>query len=767
MATKPSVARRPLIGQLLSRVSLAHLLLALIMLGGLLLRLLFFASSLPYGGMPLIVDEGNYVGLALPLSQGMGFVDKWVWLRPPGYPLFLASILVLTGGSLPAAAFVQVLLSVANIGVLYALTVEVFRLRSDVAPAKAQAAGLVAAGLMAVNPHVVFYSNLFMVETLYLLGFTTVVWALLRARRAWRIDGVSRQALAFMVLAGVAGGAAVLVRSLLLSFTPLLLAWFWWALPRSGNLVKRNPFALRWSGRALLPLAVFVVAMFAVILPWTVRNYARYERFLLVETTGGYQMWLYNDNISRDEINSRLMAIRNPVDREQYASAQAQHAILSDLPAFADEAARRFVEAWPVDDFSEYKTFFRNKYPAGDSTPRDVFAWLGTIFYIGLGILAIWGFAIAPGRTFKGLVLLVLLHYAVTTMITHAEFRYRMPLYPFASIYAGWAIVMLAGLRRNRMRNAERRMRNTARASRITHHSSRIANSVFRIPRSALLLATFLSLVFLLQSLSLALPGFTDAIRYERRYLSGKSRMEAGDYTGALGDFEGAAAIDKTCACLYRNIGLAHGMLGEPDAERAAYTTAIAREEHDWKARALLTDRLRAAGDPQANRPYAGTRAEFQVVQQRWAWENLAPPTVPDVDVGGVDIGYVMGFESLEREPGPQGADVTYRWSTEHGLIRLPAPDGEGNLTLRISWHSLAWPGKPDPDGQVRVSVDGREVGTLTAHAGWEEVVIPVPGADKSPLHVIELFTSTQKPPGGEARKLGVAVDSVRLERDE
>ncbi|HYO50389.1 MAG TPA: hypothetical protein VEW94_11120, partial [Chloroflexia bacterium] len=582
-------------------------------------------------------------------------------------------------------------------------------------------------------------------------GFTAVVWALLRARHVWRIDSVSRQALAFMVVAGAVGGAAVLVRSLLLSFTPLLLAWFWWVLPRSGNLAKRNPFALRWSGRALLPLAVFVVAMLTVILPWTVRNYVRYERFLLVETTGGYQMWLYNDNISRDEINGRLMAIRNPVDREQYASEQAQRAILSDLPAFANEAVHRFVEAWPVDDFSEYKTFFRNKYPAGDSTPRDIFAWLGTIFYTGLGILAIWGFALAPGRTFKGLVLLVLLHYAVTTMITHAEFRYRMPLYPFASIYAGWAMVALASLRRNRMRNA-------ADTSRFTYHVSRIKDSAF-------LLAALLSLVFLLQCLSLALPGFTDAIRYERRYLSGKSRMEAGDYAGALADFEGAAAIDKTCACLYRNIGLAHGMLGESDAERAAYTTAIAREEHDWKARALLTDRLRAAGDPQANRPYAGTRAEFQVVQQRWAWENFDPPSAPEVDVGGVDIGYVMGFESQEREPEVQGADVTYRWSTEHGFIRLPAPAGEGILTLRIRWHSLAWPGKPDPDEQVRVRVDGREVGTLTAHPGWEEVVVAVPGADKSPLHVIELFTSTQKPPGGEARRLGVAVDSVRLER--
>src|SRR5438045_1828993 len=73
-------------------------LLALIMLGGLLLRLVFFSASVPSGGAPFIRDEGNYLGLAVPLSQGQGFVDKWIWLRPPAYPAFLASVLAMSGG---------------------------------------------------------------------------------------------------------------------------------------------------------------------------------------------------------------------------------------------------------------------------------------------------------------------------------------------------------------------------------------------------------------------------------------------------------------------------------------------------------------------------------------------------------------------------------------------------------------------------------------------------------------------------------------------
>ncbi len=95
-------------------------LLAGIMLTGLLLRLVFFSASLPFGGFPLVVDEGNYFGIAGPLSEGQGFVDKWAWLRPPGYPAFLAFFLAVWR-SLPAAALAQILLSVANIGLLYAL----------------------------------------------------------------------------------------------------------------------------------------------------------------------------------------------------------------------------------------------------------------------------------------------------------------------------------------------------------------------------------------------------------------------------------------------------------------------------------------------------------------------------------------------------------------------------------------------------------------------------------------------------------------------
>ncbi|MEO6456975.1 MAG: hypothetical protein ABIO92_01680 [Chloroflexia bacterium] len=734
------------------------LLLALIMAGGLLLRLIFLTASLPSRGFPFILDEGNYVDLAVPLSQGMGFVEKWVYLRPPGYPMFLAAMLLLSDGNLSLGGIVQVILSVLNIGVMYALVVEALARYPAVPLAKRRAVGLMSAGLMALNPHVVFYANLFMVETPYMLAFSLLLWLVLRALRAWNarpLDMPSRRVMTLMALAGVVAAAAILVRSLLLSFTPLLLAWFWWVLPRPEGTVRRLFPSRRWLLTTLLPIGLYIVAMFALILPWTVRNYLHYDRFMLVDAVGGLNLWQYNDKIGRDEVVARLAAITNPVDRDRYAMQQGQRAILADPVSFAKDAAERFGDSWSVEQFGEYRVSIKNKYPGVDCFFMDMYAWLGTIFYVGLGLLTLWGFVLAPGRTLKGLFLLVLFHYVATSMATHVEFRYRFPLYPFASLYAGWILVSLFEWLRYRRRKVLPASSQAADV-RPTRNGRR---------KLALAVASLLSLLFVGQSALFALPGFANALRFERRYLEGKTLLDNGDYAGALASFEGAEQIDRGCACLYRNIGLAQGKLGNPNEERAAYATALSREADDWRTRALLSDRLRAAGDTRFAGPLRTTRPEFRAEQLRWAWDNLSVPPRSDVDIGGDDLGYITGFESFEAEPQPGGAPSTYRWTTDRSSMRLSVPSGDGTLKLRMRWHSLSWPGKPNPDAEVRVTVNGLQAGTLIAHPGWGDDELTLSSnIDGGPI-VIELQTRAQRPPGPELRSLGVAVDWVKLER--
>ena len=180
-----------------------------------------------------------------------------------------------------------------------------------------------------------------------------------------------------------------------------------------------------------------------------------------------------------------------------------------------------------------------------------------------------------------------------------------------------------------------------------------------------------------------------------------------------------------------------------------------------------MSDRLRAAGDPHAANPILQTRPEFRAEQQSWAWDNLPPPKDPQLDIGAADIGYVRDFQSSEVEPIGDRGQRTYRWTTGHSYARLALPPGSGGLRLVMRWHSLAWPGKPDPDAAVRMLVDGRDVGTLMAHPSWEDASLDLPNLPEQGTNVavIELLSPVARPPGGEPRTLGVAVDSIRLER--
>ena len=551
-------------------IPIVPILLGLIMVGGLLIRLIFFAASAPLNGAPLLLDEGNYLGIAEALYRGEGFREGTPWRRPPAYPVFLAIILTLSGGSRTAVLLAQMGLSVANIGVAYALAREVFALRPDVPHNKAKAVGLVSASLMAANPHVASQAGMFMVETLYMLLISLLFWIVLRVVRALKPlpqpqPETSRRIAGLIVIAGLIAAVGALTRSQLLSFVPLLLAWLWWVLSRSMG---------GRSVRALMPAALFVCVMLAAILPWTIRNYLRYDRFLLIETTGGYNLWLYNDIVSRDEINRRLMEIPNPVDRESYTTQQATQAIWKDPLSFAASASQRFADSWSVEQFSDLRFSVRDKYPGTDCTVLDLYAWTETLFYVAFGFLTIWGFVLAPGRALKGLFLLFLLHYAIVTMLTFSIFRFRMPLYPLAGIFAAYAVVSLAGWLRGRIGWHSP-----------AHQPDGLAKSSIRLRYLSVGVAGMLSILFVMQCATIALPGLLQSIRYERRYLSGKNLLDKRDYVGALANFTGAAEIDHSCACLYRNIGLAHAGLGEPDEERAAYQTAIVREANDWRAR--------------------------------------------------------------------------------------------------------------------------------------------------------------------------------------
>jgi len=126
-----------------------------------------------------LLDDGRFL-----TAQGSGEPE---FERTPGYPLFIAVILVVTGRSILAVALVQAALSALVALPMFLIARRLFGER----------AGLVAVVLLIVDPLSLYFGALLLTETLtaFLLGITVALLGLLLDRRSsspwlWFLVGV-------------------------------------------------------------------------------------------------------------------------------------------------------------------------------------------------------------------------------------------------------------------------------------------------------------------------------------------------------------------------------------------------------------------------------------------------------------------------------------------------------------------------------------------------------------------------------------------------
>ncbi len=166
---------------------------------------------------------------------------------PPGYPLVLGAAAWAVGllpgdvSTFAVAVGLNVVLSVATIGLVFVLG---RRLAGD-------RAGLVAAGVWALWPNLVFHSGIVLTETLFLFLLVLLFIVVLGDPAAARAPGRAR-----LVTIGVLFGMALLVRPVSAVIAPVFLV-LWW-----GNGVRA----------ALWRLALVGIATVAVLLPWSIRS---------------------------------------------------------------------------------------------------------------------------------------------------------------------------------------------------------------------------------------------------------------------------------------------------------------------------------------------------------------------------------------------------------------------------------------------------------------------------------------------------------------
>lgn len=236
--------------------------------------------------LPGTSDQISYHTLALRVLEGHGFTFPKGWwpVTAAGaptahwsflYTFYLVGVYFIFGPHPLAARLIQALIT----GLLHPWLAYLIGRRTF-----GEAAGLAAGVITAVYAYFIYYSGVLMTEPFYITAILGGLYLaiLLADRRGGRIgDQNMPRLIGLALLLGFALGSAVLLRQLFLLFVPILFLWILWV----GGMKR------------IVPLAVTGVTILTLILPFTVYNYSRFGRFVLLNTNAGYAFYLANHPI--------------------------------------------------------------------------------------------------------------------------------------------------------------------------------------------------------------------------------------------------------------------------------------------------------------------------------------------------------------------------------------------------------------------------------------------------------------------------------------
>jgi Dolichyl-phosphate-mannose-protein mannosyltransferase len=380
--------------------------LLLLTLAGLALRVAFLllepASS-------LAGDEHTWTTWGAEVLAGPTVAFSPIRFRlifyPPLYPYFIGAGYALFG-SLAAVKACQVAISVLLVPAVGLLGSACF----------GRTPGLVAAGIAALYPELVWFSAHFWSETLFLV---LLWWAFERIVAA---DASGRDAPA--LAAGLLWGLAILTRETPLYFTPVAAAWL--------ALRSAHP---RGPRRASL----FVLVALLTVAPWTVRNWVVYRAFVPVSTAGALNLWQGNAPLTRQQVYDRYADVHGRIQKYRYAQRMGIEAVLKRQPLWIFEKVRSEMPLfWEADSLALIH-IRRGAY--GDVGPLAgaVSAVVVLAPYLLVVALFVAGTAEAALDRRVFLLLAFLAYYVLIHVATHGFARYRLPAMPVVFLFAAAA----------------------------------------------------------------------------------------------------------------------------------------------------------------------------------------------------------------------------------------------------------------------------------------------------------------------------------------
>jgi hypothetical protein len=193
---------------------------------------------------------------------------------------------------------------------------------------------------------------------------------------------------------------------------------------------------------------------------------------------------------------------------------------------------------------------------------------------------------------------------------------------------------------------------------------------------------------------------------------------------------------------------------------------------------ALVTaDLLRSQGERDAARAIFTQELVDNNNPVEWAWDWLHPAPLPNnyIDIAGnLDLGYINGCYLGEGDPQAQG---NFRWCTDGAQLRFPAAGTGAPQKLALRADGRGWAGYAATPPPVRVFVGDRLVGTFTPDLSEPRTfTVALPAAPNRADVIVTLRSDTfipgpdrylhqqGKAVGGQVQRLGVRLDWAALQ---
>jgi len=366
-----------------------------------------------------------YADLAARLAAREAARIDFLW--PPAYPRFLAGLLVLGGGSFLLARAVQVALLALSAWILRDLGLRLTgsRIAADVA-----------AALLVLDPQVAGFAHFLWPEVVHIFLFLAALWILMaRADRP-----------PWLALLGVVLGLAVLTKSLLGPFLPVLLL----------------PVALRGGVRGLGRVALVAAAAVVIVTPTVIAN-ARASGPLIADSSR-FNAWVGLNDRARKDLVDEVVGHEYARYRQSGATfAERKEALDREIRALVSERGlgrllraqlgRQYFRLFDKD------SFVTDQLPAGP-IGRQGYGYRGTpaaldalvrgwsyLLYAALLAGAALGLAVDPprGRPWRWVLVAFLAFNLAAFLILHVKSRYRLAFLPVLDLQGGAFAAWCAG----------------------------------------------------------------------------------------------------------------------------------------------------------------------------------------------------------------------------------------------------------------------------------------------------------------------------------